>query len=52
MHLEAETEYHREALGGNEQPSLGMQMEAEIKVNTEMHLEAIIEPVGRSTERP
>jgi hypothetical protein len=29
-----------------------MDMEAEIKLNSKMHLEAMIEQVGRNTERP
>jgi hypothetical protein len=45
MHLEAEMELIRDAVGGRDRASLEMHLEAEIKLNTEMHLEALIERV-------
>jgi hypothetical protein len=52
MHLEAEIEYLRDALGGRERASLEMHLEVEIKLNSEMHLEAVIERDWRCIWRP
>jgi hypothetical protein len=52
MHLEAKIVYLRDALGGHDRVSLEIHLEAEIKLNSEMHLETVIEQVWRSTERP
>jgi hypothetical protein len=42
----------RDALGGRDRVSLEMYLEAEIKLNSDMHLEAMTERVWRSTGRP
>jgi hypothetical protein len=43
MHLEAEIVLLRDAFGGHERASLEMNLEADMKLNSETHLEAVIE---------
>jgi len=52
MHLEAGIEQLRDALGGRNRASLEMHLEAEIKLNSEMYLEAAIERVWICIWRP
>jgi hypothetical protein len=43
LHLEADIVYLREAIGGREGASFKMDLEAAIELNSQMHLEAVIE---------
>jgi hypothetical protein len=52
MHLQAAIESLRDTLGGRDRASLDMHLEAEIKLNSEMHLEAMIKRVQKNTESP
>jgi len=52
MQLEAKFVLLRYPLGGRDRASLEMHLEAKIKFNSEMHLEAVIERVWRCTWRP
>jgi len=52
MHPEAEIVKLRDALGGCVRASLERHLEAEIELNSEMHLEPVIERVWRSIGRP
>jgi hypothetical protein len=45
MYLEARIVYLRDAHGGHDRASLEMHLEAEIKLNSGMHLETMIELV-------
>jgi len=51
MHLESEIMYLRDALGGCDGASLEMHLEPEIKLNSQMHFEAVIERDWRSPGR-
>jgi hypothetical protein len=51
MHVEAEIVYNQDALGCHDRASLEMHLDVEIKLNSEIHLEAMIERVWRSIGR-
>jgi hypothetical protein len=51
-HLEAVQCEHEDELGGRDQESMKMHVEAEIELNNEMPMEAEIEQTKRCTWRP